>query len=105
LVSQSNTTVVSSLVELETFKTGWDHLPVGSAAGVDVIGGKAENAVLVPVEALREISDGEYAVFVMEDGEPRMRMVEVGLQDLIYAEIISGLKVGDVVTTGQVETQ
>jgi multidrug efflux pump subunit AcrA (membrane-fusion protein) len=105
LVSQSNTTVVSSLVELDTSKTGWDHLPVGSAAGVDVIGGKAENAVLVPVEALREISDGEYAVFVMEDGEPRMRMVEVGLQDLIYAEIISGLKVGDVVTTGQVETQ
>ncbi len=105
LVSQSNTTVVSSIVELDTSKTGWDHLPVGSAAGVDVIGGKAENAVLVPVEALREISDGEYAVFVMEDGEPRMRMVEVGLQDLIYAEIISGLKVGDVVTTGQVETQ
>jgi multidrug efflux pump subunit AcrA (membrane-fusion protein) len=105
LVSQSNTTVVSSIVELDTSKTGWDDLPVGSAASVDVIGGRAENAVLVPVEALREISDGEYAVFVMEDGEPRMRMVEVGLQDLIYAEIISGLKVGDVVTTGQVETQ
>jgi len=26
------------------------------------------------------------------------------LQDLIYAEIISGIKQGDVVTTGQVET-
>jgi len=105
LVSQNNTTVVYSLVQLDTSKTGWDDLPVGSAAGVDVIGGRAENAILVPVEALREISDGEYAVFVMEDGEPRMRMVEVGLQDLIYAEIISGLKAGDVVTTGQVETK
>jgi len=105
LVSQNNTTVVYSLVQLDTSKTGWDDLPVGSAAGVDVIGGRAENAILVPVEALREISDDEYAVFVMEDGEPRMRMVEVGLQDLIYAEIISGLKAGDVVTTGQVETK
>lgn len=105
LISQSNTTVVYSLVQLDTSKTGWDDLPVGSAAGVDVIGGRAENAILVPVEALREISDGEYAVFVMEDGEPRMRMVEVGLQDLIYAEIISGLKQGEEVTTGQVETQ
>jgi multidrug efflux pump subunit AcrA (membrane-fusion protein) len=105
LITQSNTTVISSLVELDTSPTGWDDLPVGSAAGVDVIGGRAENAILVPVESLREISDGEYAVFIMEDGEPRMRMVEVGLQDLIFAEIISGLKVGDVVTTGQVETK
>ncbi len=105
LITQSNTTVISSLVELDTSTTGWDDLPVGSAAGVDVIGGRAENAILVPVEALREISDGEYAVFIMEDGEPRMRMVEVGLQDLIFAEIISGLKAGDVVTTGQVETK
>lgn len=105
LVSQNNTTVVYSLVQLDTSNTGWDDLPIGSAAGVDVIGGRAENAILVPVEAVREFSDGEYAVFVIEDGEPRMRLVEVGLQDLIYAEIISGLKQGEVVTTGQVETQ
>lgn len=104
LVSQNNTTVVYSVVELDTSQTGWSDLPVGSAAGVDVIGGKAENAVLVPIEALREISEGEYAVFVMENGEPKMKLVEVGLQDLIYAEIISGIKQGDVVTTGQVET-
>ncbi|MCJ7716940.1 MAG: HlyD family efflux transporter periplasmic adaptor subunit, partial [Anaerolineales bacterium] len=104
LVSQNNTTVVYCLVELDTSQTGWDDLPIGSAAGVDVIGGKAENAILVPVEALREISEGEYAVFVMENGEPRMRLIEVGLQDLIYAEILSGLSQGDVVTTGQVET-
>ena len=105
LVSQDfGTTVVYSMVELDTTTTGWDDLPIGSAADVDVIGGKAENALLVPVEALREISDGEYAVFVMEDGEPRMKIVEVGLQDLIYAEILSGLNEGDVVTTGQAET-
>jgi len=104
LVSQQNTSVVYAVVELDTSRTGWDELPIGSAAGVDVIGGKAENAILVPVEAVREISDGEYAVFVMVDGEPRMKLVEVGLQDLIYAEIISGVKQGDVVTTGQVET-
>ena len=58
----------------------------------------------MPVEALREISEDEYAVFVVEDGEPRMKIVEVGLQDLIYAEILSGLSHGDIVTTGQVET-
>jgi HlyD family secretion protein len=104
LVSQNNTTVVYAKVELDISTTGWEDLPVGSAAGVDVIGGKAQNAVLVPVEALREISDGEYAVFVIEDGQPHMMLVEVGLQDLVYAEIISGVNQGDVVSTGQVET-
>ncbi|MEA2008686.1 MAG: efflux RND transporter periplasmic adaptor subunit, partial [Chloroflexota bacterium] len=105
LATEQNTTVVRSLVELDISTTGWNNLPLNSAASVDVIGGRAEGVVTVPVEALRAISDGEYAVFVLEDGEPRMRMVEVGIQDLLYAEIKSGLKVGDVVTTGQVETE
>jgi multidrug efflux pump subunit AcrA (membrane-fusion protein) len=104
LVKQNNTSVVYAMIELDISVTDWGDLPVGSAAGVDVIGGRAENAILVPIEALREISEGEYAVFVMEDGEPHMQLVEVGLQDFIYAEILSGLKQGDVVTTGQVET-
>ncbi|HDD54938.1 MAG TPA: HlyD family efflux transporter periplasmic adaptor subunit [Chloroflexi bacterium] len=104
LVKQNNSSVVYALVELDISVTGWGDLPVGSAAGVDVIGGRAKNAILVPIEALREISDGEYAVFVMEGGEPHMKLVEVGLKDFIYAEILSGLRQGDVLTTGQVET-
>lgn len=79
-------------------------LPVGSNATVDVIGGRAENAVLVPVEALREIGDGEYAVFVMENDEPRLRTVTVGLMDYTSAEITSGLEAGEIVTTGTVQT-
>jgi RND family efflux transporter MFP subunit len=80
-------------------------LPVGLNATVEVIGGRATNAVLVPVEALREISPGSYAVFVMEDGEAQMRMVEVGLMDFTYAEILSGLEAGEVVTTGLIATE
>jgi HlyD family secretion protein len=81
------------------------ELPSGSAASVDVIGGQAENAVLVPVEALHEIGDGQYTLFVKENGKLRLHVVEVGLQDLAHAEIISGLNVGDIVTTGLVETK
>lgn len=80
-------------------------LPAGSAASVDVIGGEAENAVLVPIEALHEIGEGQYTLFVMENGTLRLRVVEVGLQDLTKAEIISGVSAGDVVTTGVVETK
>jgi multidrug efflux pump subunit AcrA (membrane-fusion protein) len=72
---------------------------------VDVISGKTENAVLVPVEALHDIGSGKYTVFVMENGTPKLRVVEVGLKDLVSAEILSGLKAGEVVTTGIVETK
>jgi HlyD family secretion protein len=80
-------------------------LPVGSNATIDVIGGWVENAVLVPVEALHEIDAGEYTVFVMENGEPTLRVVTVGLMDYTYAEITSGLEAGETVTTGTIETQ
>jgi multidrug efflux pump subunit AcrA (membrane-fusion protein) len=78
---------------------------VGLNASVDIIGGRTENAVLVPVEALREPGLDEYAVFVVENGEPTLRIVQVGLIDFVSAEIISGLEAGEVVTTGIVETE
>ena len=80
-------------------------IPSGSAASVDVIGGQADNAVLVPVEALHEIGEEQYTIFVMESGRLRLHVVEVGLQDLTKAEIISGLSAGDIVTTGVIETK
>lgn len=80
-------------------------LPIGASASVDVIGGRAENVLLVPVEALRELSPDEYAVFVMQDSQPVLRPVTVGLMDLTFAEITAGLEAGELVTTGIVETQ
>jgi RND family efflux transporter MFP subunit len=75
-------------------------LPFGTSASVDIIGGEATNVLLVPIEALHEISPGQYSVFVMVSGKPEVRMVDVGLQDATHAEIKSGLNAGDVVTTG-----
>ena len=80
------------------------NLPIGLNATVDVIGGKAENVLIVPVEALKSMGDGSYAVFVMENGVPKLKVVEVGLMDFTFAEIKSGLNLGDEVTTGIVET-
>ena len=57
--------------------------------------------MLVPLQALRELSPGQYAVFVaLPDGELEMRLVEVGLKDFVNAEILSGLEPGEVVSTG-----
>ena len=105
LVTSNGVSVVRALVQLDESSFAKPQtLPAGLNATVEVIGGKAENALLVPVEALREISDGQYAVFVMVDGVPELRMVEVGLMDYSFAEILSGVAEGDVVTTGVVET-
>ena len=80
-------------------------LPIGLNASVEIIGGRATNAVLVPVEALRELEPGKYAVFVVDaGGSPQLRLVEVGLQDFTTAEITSGLEAGEIVTTGVVKT-
>jgi len=68
---------------------------------VEVIAAEARDVLLVPVQALRELSPGQYAVFVVKpDGELELRPVEVGLKDLVNAEIRSGLQLGEEVSTG-----
>jgi hypothetical protein len=62
--------------------------------------------LLVPVQALRELGEDQYAVFVVRpggaaDGELEMRVVEVGLRDYVNAEIRSGVQRGEVVSTGE----
>ncbi|HEY2981625.1 MAG TPA: efflux RND transporter periplasmic adaptor subunit [Anaerolineales bacterium] len=104
LYTENGTSVVRALVKLDTADADSFNLPLGTTASVDVIGGRAENAVLVPVEALHHAGD-QYTVFVVEDGKLKLRVVEVGLQDLLYAEITSGLEPGEIVTTGITETQ
>jgi HlyD family secretion protein len=107
LVVVSNVSYVRGIVLLDADSFAKpQRLPIGLNASVDVIGGEAENALLVPVEALREIDAGEYAVFVVgEDGKTRLRPVTVGLIDFSFAEIIDGLEEREVVTTGIVETE
>lgn len=106
LVEMEGAPTIQAVATLEN-ADGNPHwpLPAGLNASVEVIAGRAENALLVPVEALRQLAPGQYAVFVMVDGEPQMRQVEVGLMDYAYAEIISGLQQGDEVSTGVVATE
>ncbi len=73
----------------------------GLTGTVTLVQASAENVLLVPLQALRDLGDGTYAVFVVgSNNEPRMKVVEIGLQDDTYVEIKSGLSLGDVVSTG-----
>jgi HlyD family secretion protein len=103
LYTGNSTSVVRAIVKLNNADASF-NLPLGSTATVEVIGGRAENAILIPVEALHKAGN-KYAVFVMKNGEIKLRIVEVGIQNSQYAEITSGLEVGDVITTGITETK
>ena len=98
LYTSGNTSVIRAYIKLDVPKSGFT-LPLGSTAAVDVIGGRADNALLVPIAALHPAGD-QFTVFVMENGKPVLHVVEVGIQDQVSAEIKSGLNAGDVVTTG-----
>jgi HlyD family secretion protein len=105
LTSSGNVQAVRGLMQLDEGSFSKPQtLILGLNASVEIIGSRAENALLVPVEALREITPGSYSVFVMEGDQPTLKIVEVGLMDYTYAEIKSGLNEGDIVTTGVVET-
>jgi len=106
LTSSMGMTTVRGLVALDVdaLPEG-TTLPTGMSATVDIIAGSAEDAVLVPVEALRELDEEQYAVFVVTDGQPKLRIVEVGLMDVSFAQIVSGLEPGEMVTTGLAEVK
>jgi HlyD family secretion protein len=103
LETVSNVQAVKVIVQLDDIRGV--NLPIGMSATVDVIAGRTDNAVLIPIEALRELDPGEYAVFVVENGEPVLRVVQVGLQDITSVEIISGVEAGEMVSTGITQTK
>lgn len=99
LYTSNGSSVVHAVVQLSGIDPATFNLPLGTTASVDIVGGRANQAILVPVEALHQAGD-QYTVFVLENGTPKLRVVQVGLQDSVNAQITSGLKAGDVVTTG-----
>ena len=108
LVTISGNSVVEGTVVLDSKQAAGVPaltLPLGVTASVDVIAAQANNVVLVPVQALHELSPNNYAVFVVVNGKPALKLVTVGLQDGTFAEIKTGLKAGEVVSTGLQATQ
>jgi RND family efflux transporter MFP subunit len=110
LVTVDGTPAVQSYASVDLAHQSGSAYPVtllaGMNADVEIVAGEARNAVLVPLQALRELEleqadQSRYAVFVVQpNGELEMRIVTVGLRDFVNAEILSGLEPGEVVSTG-----
>ena len=92
----------------------WGTLPekpsfdlyTGMTADVEIIAGEAKDALIIPIQALREITPESFAVFVVQDdGSLKLTPVTIGLRDFANAEVLTGLEAGDVISTGSVETE
>ena len=69
-------------------------LYLGVDARVMVEGNKAENVVMIPIEAINIGKDGSF-VYVVTDGMVQKRMVTAGISSDEYTEIKKGLEVGE----------
>ena len=69
-------------------------LYLGVDARVMVEGNKAENVVMLPIEAINIGKDGSF-VYVVTDGMVQKRMVTAGISSDEYTEIKKGLEVGE----------
>lgn len=66
----------------------------GRQLSVSIVTQRKENAVLIPISALRSIGSRTYVQVIEEDGTKREADVEVGLQTSTDVEIVKGLTPG-----------
>ncbi|ARJ42861.1 efflux transporter periplasmic adaptor subunit [Pantoea alhagi] len=77
------------------------RLRISMSAEVHIVLGERKNAVVIPATALDNL-DGKTSVQVLDASQQvTRRQVEVGLNDNVEAEIVSGLKPGEKVVLGQ----
>ena len=94
--------VATAVISLDQIAgSNLEKMPLGVNASVTIIANEVKNALLVPVNAVRSLGNGQSGVFVVNtDGSLTLKVVEVGLEDSSRAEIISGLNLNDTVSTG-----
>ncbi|HMD90139.1 MAG TPA: efflux RND transporter periplasmic adaptor subunit, partial [Anaerolineaceae bacterium] len=102
LVTVSGSQAIEGLVTLDAVPAGSQvTLLEGLNCSVNIIGAQANNALLVPLQALHDLGGGQYAVFVIDaTGKPKLQLVTIGLENLVDVQITSGVQAGQYVSTG-----
>jgi HlyD family secretion protein len=87
---------VNVIIELEDPASAARKLGDGYRVEVRVIVWREDNVLKVPTGSLFRRAD-EWAVFVVEEGRARLRLVKLGQRNQTEGQIISGLSVGQIV--------
>lgn len=103
ITSTDGVATVTGLIELDlTGETDVPAFPKNLSGSVNIIQASVKDALLIPIEALREQSDGTYGVYIIgAGGKPALKTVAVGLKDVASVEIKSGLSAEDIVVTSK----
>ena len=96
-------TEINSMVDTETglFKVkaqveSTDEIAAGSTVKLSLVTQKAENAMLIPVDAIY-YSGGQSYVYLYQEGISVMVPVELGLADQENVQVLSGVSAEDLV--------
>ena len=95
--SSSSVSVVYYYVTLEVDDPEGLLLP-GMTARVDVSTSERNNALALPISALKTNAKGAYVMLVNPDGTTKEQPVKTGIYSDEYVEIVEGLQDGDVVS-------
>lgn len=88
----------SGLFKVKARVENTEEIAIGSTVKLSLVTERAEDAMLVPVDALY-YSGGDGYVYQYQDGIAKMTPVEVGLYDSEYAQILSGLNGDELVVS------
>lgn len=101
--SGSTERVIPIQVDIET---GYDKLIAGINANAKIQVAKAENAKVIPIEALKDNNDGTYSTFRVNDQNTLEEIVvEIGIEDALDIQVMSdSLNEGDKIVLNPDET-
>lgn len=85
----------TSLGATIAFDSDTDDLIAGFEIDVDIIVDSAENALVIPIEALNYNQDNEPYVYIVTDGQVSEVMIETGIQSDARIQVTDGLSEGD----------
>jgi RND family efflux transporter MFP subunit len=80
-----------------------EQLPVGAFARGEIDLGRYPRTLVVPKESLLSLA-GENYVFAIDNGTVRRQPVKLGASDARHTQVLSGLKEGDRIVVGGVDT-
>lgn len=90
---------VPVIVEITTPYEEWQALGDGFRVVAEFIIWKGEEVLQVPSSSLFRTGEAEWALFMVDRGESKLRRVEIGRQSGLYTQIVSGLEAGDTIIT------
>ncbi|ESR23379.1 efflux RND transporter periplasmic adaptor subunit [Lutibaculum baratangense] len=87
---------VNAVLDIEAPRETYARLGHGFRVYVEIVVWTGDDILLVPLGALFRAGP-DWAVFVVEEGQARLRRVEIGRRNTQVAQVLSGLEAGDLV--------